>query len=180
MLGWTVSVATARTRGGMLLSLSNTELSTGGGMILTGAILVGWLVYPTALVTVVFPSDAIAFEYWMQGQPVPRIFTPQMLIAGEMTALTVLVGLSLFLLGTVVLFYRRVRFSVSIWPLAGVLVGLLGNGTWWVGTWHFDLLGALAGLTPLVITVGCELVCEEWGQDFVFGPGNRPRFYPGL
>jgi hypothetical protein len=141
-------------------------------------IAVGWLLYPVALQTVVHPADAAGFGYWMEGQPVPRFFTSQALIAGEIKALLALAGLSLVLLVAVVLFYRQVKFAVPIWPLAAVLVGVFGNGVWWGSTGYFDLLGALAGLTPLAMTVGCEAVCEKLGQDFVFGPGNRPRFNP--
>ena len=87
-----------------------------------------WLLYPVALATVVHPGDAVGFEYWMQGQPVPGALTSQQLAAGEVVALVAMMALNLLLLGTVVVVYRRANFHVAMWPVAALLVGVVGNG----------------------------------------------------
>jgi hypothetical protein len=133
-----------------------------------------WLLYPVAIQTVLHPSDAIGLQYWLQGQPVPHFFTVAMLRAGEITALIGLVVLSLFVLGLTVLFYRRADYMVWLWPLAGLLLGVAGNGGWWISKGFFDGPGALAGWAPLALMVIGEGVCERMGADFVFGKGNRP------
>src|SRR5271156_6535529 len=92
----------------------------------------GWLLYPVALQTVFHPTDAIGFQYWTQRQPVPRSYTAQMAVSGEIFALIALVVLSLLLLGVAVLVYRKVQFSFAMWPLAGVLVGVVFNAIWWM------------------------------------------------
>jgi hypothetical protein len=139
-----------------------------------------WMAYPTAVQTVIFPFDAINFMAWIQGQPVRHVATSQALLAGEFTALLGLLCLSLFQLGAMVVFYRRAQFAVTVWPLAVVLIGFIDNGIWWQATGHFDLEGALAGFTPMVLSVVCQGLCERMSKDFVFGPGNRPLFQPGM
>jgi hypothetical protein len=135
-----------------------------------------WVLYPFAVQTVIHPADAVGFQAWVQGLPVARYLSNQALVAGEITALLVLAALSLLQLGVLVLIYRRVQFSFSVWLLALLLIGGIANGIWWLRTGYFDLQGALAGLTPLVLVVACEMVCERLGQDFVFGKGNRPHY----
>jgi hypothetical protein len=118
-----------------------------------------WLMYPFAVQTVIHPGDAVGFQQWIQG-----------------FALIVLAGLSLLQLGVLVLIYRRVQFAFSIWLLALLLIGGIANMIWWMRTGYFDLAGALAGLTPLALVVGCEAACEKLGMDFVFGKGRRPHY----
>jgi hypothetical protein len=161
---------------GKYCGLLSVAFQRAGGLMCMLA--VGWLLYPVALKMVVYPNHLIGFEYWIQRQLVPSSFTSEMHSAGEIEAIGGLVILSLLLLGLVVLFYRKAQFSIALWPLAAVLIGVLGNGAWWVGTQEFDLMGAIVGLMPLAIMVVCEAVCEQLGQDFVFGPGNRPAYNP--
>jgi hypothetical protein len=138
-----------------------------------------WLLYPVAVVTVFHPADAVGFQAWLQGVAIPRFMTSRMLYAGEAAALLALAVLSLFQLGLIVLIYRRAQFFVQLWPLAVCLVGGLANGIWWLRTGYFDPMGALAGLTPLVAAVVCHGVCERLGGNFVFGPGEKPHFEDG-
>jgi hypothetical protein len=138
-----------------------------------------WLLYPVAVVTVFHPSDAVGFQLWLQGFSVPRTMTSRALNAGEGTALLALVMLSLLQLGIVTLIYRRAQFFVQLWPLALFLVGGIANGIWWMRTGYFDPAGALAGLTPLVAAVACHGVCERLGGNFVFGPGPKPQYQGG-
>jgi hypothetical protein len=135
-----------------------------------------WLMYPFAVQTVIHPGDTVGFQQWIQGFEVSRYLTSQALVAGEVTALIVLGALSLLQLGVVVLIYRRVQFAFSSWLVALLLIGVVANAIWWMRTGYFDLAGALAGLTPLVLVVGCEAACEKLGMDFVFGKGQRPHY----
>jgi hypothetical protein len=135
-----------------------------------------WVLYPFAVQTVIHPSDAVGFQAWIQGLPVSQYVTQRALIAGAVTAVLFLGALSLLQLGVLVLIYRRVQFSFSIWLLALLLIGGVANGIWWLETGYFDVAGALAGLTPLALVVACEAVCERLGQDFVFGKGIRPHY----
>jgi hypothetical protein len=146
------------------------------GGVLSWILVAIWGLYPFAVQTVIHPTDAVGFQAWVQGLPISRYVTHQALIAGEVTAIIALVGLSLLQLGVLVLIYRRLQFSFSVWLLALLLIGGVANGIWYLGTGYFDLQGALAGLTPLVLVVVCEGVCERLGQDFVFGKGVRPHY----
>jgi hypothetical protein len=138
-----------------------------------------WLLYPVAVVTVFHPADAVGFQAWMQGIAIPHYMTSRMLNAGEAVALLALAMLSLLQLGLVVLIYRRAQFYVQLWPLAVLLVGGIANGIWWLRTGYFDPAGAMAGLTPLVAAVVCHGICERLGGDFVFGRGEKPSYREG-
>jgi hypothetical protein len=148
---------------------------------LVGLIILDWLAFPFAVKMVLHPDHALGFGYWLQGQPVPSYFTSQMLAVGLMKALMAIGILSLLMLGLVVLFYRKTQFALPLWPLwplAVAVTGVLGNGAWWIGTGSFDAIGALVGLSPMALAVVCQVVCEQLGQDFVFGKGARPQYNP--
>jgi hypothetical protein len=153
----------------------NLWVAGGRAKFSSAALLTTAVLFPVAVQTAFHPADAIGFEYWLQRQPIPRFFTMEMVSAGEITAAMALIGLSLFMLGATVLFYRGAGFWVQLWPVAGVLVGLLGNCAWWLDKGFFDATGALAGLASLALMVACEAVCEHLGADFVFGHGRRPK-----
>jgi hypothetical protein len=138
-----------------------------------------WLWYPVAVVTVFHPSDAVGFQLWLQGFAVPRYMSTRALNAGEGVAFAVLVTLSLLQLGIVTLIYRRAQFYVQLWPLATFLIGGIANAVWWIRTGYFDPEGALAGLSPLVAVVACHTACERLGGNFVFGKGEKPQYQEG-
>jgi hypothetical protein len=138
-----------------------------------------WFLVPFAVRMVLHPSDVIRLQYWLQGQPVPGVFSQQMLTAGVITALVGLVVLAVLLQFALLLLYRSTQFAVALWPVAGLLVGVIGNGWWWHRVGFFDSPGALAGLASLALTVIAHAVFEKWGEDFVFGAGNRPHGYRG-
>ena len=130
-----------------------------------------WLVYPVAVKTALLPPRSIQFENWAQGLPVPYGFSERVLVDGELTALACLASLSLLMFFATVLFYRKAGFWFRLWPLVGLTVGFFGNLGWWIGTGHFDPVGALAGLSPLSLSVVIFALCEKLGRDFVFGKG---------
>ena len=135
-----------------------------------------WLLVPVAFVTVVHPSDAVGFQLWLQGFVVPSFMSSRALNAGEGVALVALTMLFLLQLGIVTLIYRRAQFFVQLWPLAGILVAIIGNGAWWIAKGYFDPMGALAGCMPLVAAVAAHAICEQLGGNFVFGPGPKPIY----
>ncbi len=146
-----------------------------------GWLLVGvWMLYPVAVVTAYHPGDAVGFQAWLQGLAIPDFASNRMLVTGEVVALLSLAALSLFQFGVIVLIYRRAQFFVQLWPLGAVLLGVIGNGVWWMWKGYFDPFGALAGLTPVVAAVVCQGVCEQLGANFVFGPGAKPQYEPGF
>lgn len=139
-------------------------------------IVAGWLLFPTALLTVIHPSDAIGLQYYLGGKRVPHSFTSDQLVTGEVIALATLAVLCALLFGMMVTFYRKARFTVMLWPPALMLVAVVGNGFWWVHSGYFDLLGFLAGCGSMAATVCCEMFFVERGQDLAFGENVRPQY----
>jgi hypothetical protein len=135
-----------------------------------------WLMYPFAMQTVIHPSDAVGFQAYIQGLPISQYVTQRALLGGLALAVIALGCISLMHFVVLLLIYRRVQYAFSCWFVALVLIGGVANGLWYLRTGYFDLLGALAGLTPLVLMVGLEGVFERLGQDFVFGKGERPYY----
>ena len=59
----------------------------------------------------------------------------------------------------------------TLWLLACLFAGLIGNGLWWFGTGQFDPAGAVFGVASTALTeIACEITCEKLGRSFVFGP----------
>jgi hypothetical protein len=146
----------------------------GRAKLWTSVLLIGWLLFPVGIQTVFNPTDAIGFQTLIQHQPIRRFYTWRMAEAGEFDATFALVTLSLLMLWATVLFFRRTQYFVKLFPVAGLLAGIIANGLWWFDKGFFDQTGALAGLAPLALMVSCEAACEHFGADFVFGKGNRP------
>ena len=136
------------------------------------------LLIPIAFATCWHPSDAVGFQLWLQGFAVPRYMTHTALNAGFGAAVLALAVLGLVHYQLVVFIYRRAGFFVQLWPLALFLVGGVANGLWWLKTGYFDPEGAMAGLSPVLITIACHGVCERLGGEFVFGP-NKPQYDGG-
>jgi hypothetical protein len=131
-----------------------------------------WLLYPVAVTMVLKPSRSIQLGSYMQGLDVPHVFTSQQLMAGEVIALFALASLSLSMFMATVLIYRKAGFWFRMWPLVGIVVGGFGNLGWWIGTQHFDPIGALAGLSPLSMAFVVFAICEKLGKEFVFPSGS--------
>ena len=145
----------------------------GDAGILAVLLVIIWLAYPFALQTVFHPSDAIGFQQWMQGLPISEYITQQARMWGLASALMALAFLCLLHFLVLLLIYRRTQYAVSLWLVAVLLIGGIANGIWYLETGHFDLQGALAGLSPVVFIIACEMVFEYLGHNFMFGP-ERP------
>ncbi len=138
-----------------------------------------WLLYPVAVVTVFHTSDAIGLQAWLQGIAIPRLVTRRMWNVGIGEAVFALAMLSLIQLVLVVLIYRRTKIRVHLWPLAALLVGGISNGVWWLKTGTFDPSGAMAGLSPVIAAVIWHGVSERLGDEFVFGHAQKHEAYGG-
>jgi hypothetical protein len=149
----------------------------------------GWVVFPFAVATVLHPGDAIWAQLRIQGLRVPHVFTAQQETVGRIEAVIALAVLVMFQLVGTVLFYRRAQLNGAkvaappLWAWAAVLAGVLANAAWFFGTGYFDIGGCLAGLSSAALTVGCEMVVEKLGREFVCGvaqPGHSPLFLGGF
>ena len=146
--------------------------------LLKWLIVASWFIVPVLAQTIAHPSDAAGFWYWLNSQQVPGVYSAQQIVRGEFTAVIALAGVVFIYLVAMTLFYRRAQFFVRLWPLAGLLVGVVGNAGWWFGTGTFNSTGALAGFMPMALAGIATAICERLGANFVFGPGNRPPFDP--
>jgi len=73
-----------------------------------------WFVFPFAAASVVFPSDVIGFQDWMQGAPIRRFYTQQSLYSGIAMATMALALMGLIQLNLTTLIYRKVNeFALS-------------------------------------------------------------------
>jgi hypothetical protein len=146
---------------------------------LGGLVAAGWVAFPFAVATVLHPEDAVRAQLKLQGEYAHGVLTAQQIGFGLVEALFVLAVLAGCQLVATTLFYRRVRLdgeavaAPPLWPLAGLLSGVIGNAAWFIGTgFHLDAAGLVIGLTPVALTVGAEMICEQLGRDFVFGPAT--------
>ena len=78
----------------------------------------------------------------------------------------------LLLLGLLTVLYHRLQFAVTLWPIAGIVIGLIGNSLWLQVLGFVDKPGIVAGLLPAGLTLVWQHAAEGWAQDFVFGRGN--------
>src|SRR5208337_1633352 len=122
-----------------------------------------WFVFPFAAASVVFPSDVIGFQDWMQGAPIRRFYTQQSLYSGIAMATMALALMGLIQLNLTTLIYRKVNEFALFWPVALFLIAGVANGLWWLRTGYFDFTGALIGCTPFLSAVAWQAVCEKLG-----------------
>jgi hypothetical protein len=155
------------------------QLHTAAARVRLGWLVVlGWIAFPFVLRTLLRPGDAIRLQYVLQGQPVPHFLTAQQLGVGLVETFAALAVLIVFQLVCTVLFYRAAQAAQfgqpvatpALWPLAALLPGLIGNAAWFVGTGYFDLTGCVIGFAAIPFTVAAEIVVNNLGRDFVFGP----------
>jgi hypothetical protein len=144
--------------------------------ILKWLIIVCWFLVPVLGQTIMHPTDAAGFWYWLNSQHPPRFYSSQEVVRGEFTAVLALGAVIFVYLVAITLFYRRAQYFLALWPIAALLVGVIGNAGWWFGTGYWDSSGALAGWFPAAMAGIGTAVCERLGANFVFGEGNRPAF----
>ncbi|MGE0290446.1 MAG: hypothetical protein AB7F35_25430 [Acetobacteraceae bacterium] len=145
--------------------------------VMVGMLVATWFVFPFGVMSLLFPSDVVGFQDWMQGQPIRRFFTSQALVSGFVTALVVLALMCIVQLNLTTLIYRKVNRFATFWPLAIILIGLVANAVWYATTGYFDFVGAMVGFTPFLSAVLWQMVCEKLGGRFVFGPGYRENTF---
>lgn len=134
--------------------------------------LAGWVLFPFAVQTVLHPGDAVLLMARLQGQR--AVFRSGLPVGGEVFALIMLAALSVGQFFVTVMFFRRAGRVVPMWPVSGVLIGVIGNGAWWYATGAFDPAGALVGFAALALTVICEMLIERKANDLVFGADAPP------
>lgn len=139
-------------------------------------IALGWLLFPFAVATLLHPSDAIRLAARFEGLPMPQVFSLPQIASGFMQTVFALVVLVMFQLVGTVLFYRRAQLASServavptLWPLAAIATGLIGNGAWFVATGQLDWVGCLIGFSTAGFTVAAEMIVQGLGRDFVYG-----------
>src|SRR5262249_25097542 len=137
---------------------------------LTGsAITAGWGVCPFVVRTLINPEDAARLRYILHGQLPPHVLTPQEISNGFAQTAVALFLLLVFQLVCTMLFYRRAHDEAhgasvatpTLWPLAAILPGVIGNAIWFYATGAWDSTGFLIGLVPVAVTVGAERVVEK-------------------
>ena len=135
-----------------------------------------WFLLPWIVQLVLHPADVMRLQHRLAGESIPSDFSAQQLFAGEVAAWLTLAALVLLMLGLLTVLYHRLQFAVTLWPVAAIALGLIGNLVWAYALGFYDLQGIAAGLVPAVLTAIWQRIAEGWAQDFVFGRGNRPSF----
>jgi hypothetical protein len=143
---------------------------------LAASIVVVWLLLPFTAQLVAHPDDVIRLQHRLDGEAIPSVFGAQQLFAGEVMAWLTLAALVLLLLGLLTVLYHRLQFAVTLYPVAGIAFGVIGNLLWAHALGFADVPGMIAGLFPAVLTVIWQRAAEGWAQNFVFGRGNRPPY----
>jgi hypothetical protein len=149
----------------------NVEGSFRSAKEFTWLMLAGWIAFPFVVQTCLHPADAALVMMRMQGMPHPE-FEPRASIGAEIFALIMLATLCVSHFFVSVMFYRRAGRVVPMWPVAGVLLGIVGNGLWWYFTGAFDPVGALVGCVAVAVTVGCETLIDGRARNMAFGGAN--------
>jgi hypothetical protein len=142
-----------------------------------GIVLV-WFLLPFITQMVIHPDDVIRLQHYIEGNEIPRSFGAQQITVGLFYAVTMIVVLGLLLLGLLTVLYHRLQFALTVWPVAAIALGLIGNLIWsQILAKQFpqgDLPGILVGFGPAIVTIVWQRAAEGWAQDFVFGRGQRP------
>jgi hypothetical protein len=152
----------------------NVEGSFCSAGVYTWLMLTGWCAFPFVVRMLVSPDTAALVLMRLQGEPHPSVM-PAASAGGEIFALIMLATLCVAQFFVSVMFYRKTGRVVPMWPVAGVMIGIIGNGLWWYCTAAFDPIGALVGFSAVALTVGCELLIEYRTRDMAFG-GARAGF----
>jgi len=133
-----------------------------------------WFVLPFVTQMIVHPDDVIRLQNYLEGNAIPRTFGAQQITVGLLYAVAMMVALALLLLGLLTVLYHRLQFALTIWPVAALAIGGVGNLIWCQILGYVDTTGMIIGLVPAGITIVWQRAAEGWAQDFVFGRGQRP------
>jgi hypothetical protein len=137
----------------------------------TWLMLAVWTVFPFMVRMVLSPDTAVLILMRLQGLH-PAVMPPASL-GGELFAILMLATLCVGQFFFSVVFYRRVfrsaGYTVPLFPVAGVMIGIIGNGLWWYFTGAFDPIGALIGFSSVALTVGCEILIDGRARNMAFG-----------
>jgi hypothetical protein len=87
-----------------------------------------------------------------------------------------LATLGLLLLVLLTVLYHRLQFALTLWPIAALALGVVGNLIWVQVLGFVDMPGIIVGFVPAGLTIIWQRSAEGWAQDFVFGRGNRPPY----
>lgn len=151
---------------------SNVEGSFRSAGAYTWLMLAGWCAFPFSARMVVSPDTAVLVLMRLQGQPHPAVM-PAGTLGGVVFALIMLATLCVGHFFVSVVFYRRAGRRASrvtpLWPVAGVLLGIIGNGLWWYFTGAFDPQGAVLGFVAAFLTAGCEILIDGPARNMAFG-----------
>ena len=145
------------------------------GWLVVGGVTLGWVLTPFFVETaLVHPSDIIRKLAEFQGLAKPEVFTVQQLASGFIETVIGFLVLMVFQFVGTVLFYRRAQLLnfgpvavPSLWPLAALLTGVLGNAAWIVAG-QCEPVGCLVGFSSVAVTVAAERIVNGLGRDFVF------------
>jgi hypothetical protein len=135
-----------------------------------------WFLLPFLVQMAVHPDDVIRLQHWLEGMPIPQDFSHQELTAGEFLAVMMIATLGLLLLGLLTVLYHRLQFALTVWPIAALALGVVGNLIWFEILGFADAPGIIIGFVPAGLTIIWQRCAEGWAQDFVFGRGNRPAY----
>jgi hypothetical protein len=135
-----------------------------------------WVTFPVAVQSLLHPMDVAGFGYYLQGgaAAVPRYYTSEQVSTGEIKAFVALVVIGVIAYLGARLFYASAKFSVALWPVAGLLTGVVGNIAWWFHSAPSPS-GSLSGLSTVALMVLCQGIIEYFAQDATFGKGVRPQ-----
>ena len=138
------------------------------------SIVLVWFALPFITQMIVHPDDVIRLQNYIEGNPVPRTVGAQQMSVGFLSAVVLIVGLAGLLLGLLTVLYHRLRFALTIWPVAAFALGVVGNLVWYQILGYVDTPGIIIGFVPAGATIIWQRAAEGWAQDFVFGRGQRP------
>ncbi|WP_158920922.1 hypothetical protein [Acidisphaera sp. S103] len=145
------------------------------GGIYAWLVVAGWLAVPVILQTLIHPRDAVGLRYFIEGLPQPLLYSTRGLVTG--VVLTVFVaGLVIFSqIVFRVLICRKMQARLRLSPLAAILIGIIGNATWYFSTGYYDSTGAFAGAVPGLLMFMLDHWVEKTAADFLFGPNDAPE-----
>ena len=147
------------------------ECVFGAPFLVAGIVLV-WFLLPWCAQMVVNPDDVIRLQHVLQGLGLPAEFGKQQLHYGMASAILAIVALGLLLVGLLTVLYHRIGEAFTLWPVAVIAFGVVGNLAWGYKFGFIDQQGIAAGFVPAVLTIAWQWSAERWARNFVFGSNS--------